>query len=166
MKDFQMLSPTQNTLLKAACMGAVAGMRSVLAPALVTKWLADGGRGEALESPYSLLASRRTASVASTLSKGEIIFDKLPVTPPRISPAPLAARAVSGAVCGATICKVAHERAYAGAFVGAGAAVGTAFLVYYLRQSLGRKLPVPDAVLGGIEDSAAYAIGHSVLNAD
>ena len=166
MKDFQRLSPTQNTLLKVACIGAVAGMRSVLAPALVSKWLADEGRGDELELPYSLLTSRRTASVVSTLAKGEIIFDKLPVTPPRITPGPLAARAVSGAVCGATICKVAHERADTGALVGAGAAVGAAFLAYYLRQSLGRKLPVPDAVLGGIEDSAAYAIGHSVLDAD
>jgi uncharacterized membrane protein len=141
-------------------------MRSVLAPALLSKWLADKGRGKELESPYSLLASHRTASVANSLAAGEIIFDKLPVTPPRISPAPLAARAVSGAVCGATICKVAHERTDAGALVGAGAAVGAAFLAYYLRQSLGRKLQVPDAILGGIEDSAAIAIGNSLLDSD
>jgi uncharacterized membrane protein len=160
-----MLSPKQKLLLRVAGIGAVAGMRSVLAPALVSKWLADNGRSNALEPPFSLLKSKRTASVVSALSKGEIIFDKLPVTPPRISPGPLAARAVSGAVCGATICKVAHERVDVGALVGAGAAVSAAFLAYYLRQGLGRRLPVPDAVLGGIEDSAAYAIGHSVLDA-
>jgi hypothetical protein len=75
------------------------------------------------------------------------------------------ARAVSGAICGAAICKAERERADLGAIIGGAAAVASAFLFYNLRKSVGRELPLPDPALGLIEDGIAVTAGRVVLGA-
>jgi uncharacterized membrane protein len=153
----------KHAFFEVLCLGMIAGMRSVAAPALVSDHLAHERSNDALEPPFSILASRKTANVLKALAVCEMISDKLPATPARISAAPLAARAISGAICGAAICKAERESPGLGAIIGSAAAIGSSFLFYNLRKNVGVSLPIPDPALGLIEDGIAVTTGRAVL---
>ena len=85
------------------------------------------------------------------------------MTPSRIAPAPLIARAVSGGLCGAALCLHGGKRGDVGAAMGVAGALTGAFGFYHLRRTLGRNLPVPDPVLGAAEDVLAFEGGWAVL---
>src|SRR5690242_14066557 len=105
----------------AAGLGWVAGMRSASAPAAFSYQVAR--HPGALEgTPFAPLASSRARTILTLSALGEFVVDKLPITPSRIDPAPLAGRMGSGALVGAAVF-VEHRRpALIGAAVGAGAA--------------------------------------------
>jgi len=145
----------------AARIGAVAGLRSMLAPALVSRALANAGAaGHGLAG--RALASPAAGAILPVLAALELLADKLPITSPRIAPASLVARALSGACAAAA---VAAERGgrrrgrIAPALVGAAAAVAAAFAGYQLRRWVGRRARLPDAIVAVVEDAVAVALG-------
>ena len=152
-----------NTYLQAACLGVVAGMRSMGAPALVSDHLARADSPSPGPSPLRLLGTTKAAAVTKLLAAGEIVGDKLPVAPARIAPMPLFGRVMSGGVCGAALCLHGGKRGDVGALIGVAGALAGAFGFYHLRRTLGQKLPVPDPVLGAAEDILAYGGGWAVL---
>jgi len=154
-----------NTYLQAACLGVVAGMRSMAAPALVSDHLARSQSPSLGPSPLRWLGTTKAATVTKFLAVGEVVGDKLPATPSRLAPAQLIARAVSGGLCGATLCLHNGKRGDLGAAIGLASALAGAFGFYHLRRTLGQKLPVPDPVLGAAEDVLALGSGWAVLRA-
>ena len=141
--------------------GAVAGLRSMLAPALVGRSLENAGAaGHGLAG--RALASPAAGAILPVLAALELLADKLPITSPRIAPASLVARALSGACAAAA---VAAERGgrrrgrIAPALVGAAAAVAAAFAGYQLRRWVGRRARLPDAIVAVVEDAVAVALG-------
>ena len=80
---------------------------------------------------------------------GELAFDKVPGVPARVEPLGIVARLSTGAISGHS----ADGRR--GMIAGAAAAMGTAFAGYRARTMLARRLPVPDAVVGAVEDAVA-----------
>lgn len=146
----------QRTFNSALLLGVTAGLRSMMAPALLSL---------AAQRPGSqrnwLLASPRTASVLATLAVGELVVDKLPFTPSRISPALLSGRLLSGAMCGAA---VAREDETGGALLGIAGALAGSFAGYLIRKGLGRASRVPDALLGLAEDGVALAVGTAAAS--
>ena len=155
-----------NIYLQVACLGMVAGMRSMGAPALVSDHLARTATDALKESPLHWMGTAKAATVTKFLAAGEIVGDKLPMTPSRLAPGPLFGRIVSGALCGAALCIAGGKRPDAGAALGAAAAVAGAFAFYHLRRSAGEKLRVPDPALGALEDALAFGVGWRVLRAD
>ena len=151
---------------QAAGLGAVAGMRTMSAPALLSHHLStrDGAGDDGLEE--TLLASPKAAAVFRVLAAGEIVADKLPFMPARTSLPSLMARIGSGALVGATICAAKKENPSIGAVVGAAAAVASAFTMLYLRRKAGSKLKVPDQVVALAEDAIAIGGGLGVLNSE
>ena len=147
---------------QAVGMGAVAGMRTMSAPALLSHRLSTEASKDGLEN--NPLASPNTAAIFRVLAAGEIIADKLPFMPARTSPPSLLARAGSGALVGATLFAARKEPPALGAVIGAAAAVASAFAMLYLRRNAGRKLNVPDPVVALAEDALAIGGGLSVLN--
>ena len=119
----------RDRIWRAAGLGALAGVRSVAPPALLATRLERGGRpvfsGKKL--PF------RLGPALSTLAAGELIADKLPLTPPRTRPVALAARAFSGAFVGSSTARK-REAKLAPALVGAAAATGAAWASYSLRR--------------------------------
>lgn len=131
-----------NPLLRAGTLGAVAGSRSMLAPALVAE--ATGGW---LAMPLRLLAA------------GELAADKLPFIPARTEPLPLAGRIISGAVVGAA---VTRDDRVAGAVVGAVGALAASYLLARLRGACSER-NIHTAVSGVCEDVAVLAVSAWLL---
>ena len=156
---------TQNTYLTAACLGVIAGMRSMSAPALVSRHFAAAPSPHLAASAFGWLGSPRTAQVLTLLALGEVGADKLPFIPARTEPGPLAARGVSGALAGGAVCASAGESTAAGAAVGALAALASSFAFYHLRRTLGERGRLPDPVLAVAEDALALGLGRAALGA-
>src|SRR5947207_12879563 len=101
----------------AVGIGIVAGLRSLTAPAVVA-WAAHLGWLNLHSSPLAFMASTAAVAVFSLLAIGELIADKLPNTPKRTALAPLLARVLTGALCGACLCVAAGKSLRAGAILG------------------------------------------------
>jgi len=150
--------------VKAVCMGVVAGMRSMSAPAFVSNYLARKESKELAASPFGLMGSRRVAQALTIAAVGEMVADKLPVIPDRIAPGPLAARILSGALCGASLCAAEGKRARLGALCGGLSALASAYAFYHLRRKIGETETLPDTALGLSEDALVIGTGLSVLS--
>jgi uncharacterized membrane protein len=138
--------------------GAVAGLRALTAPAVLA-WAAERRLIRLGSSPFATIISATMAKRITDFAVSELIADKLPFTPSRLSAVPLASRIVSGAICGATIYGVVKRPLTEGAVLGGLGAITGAFAGYHIRKRLSRdRLDLEVAVL---ED--AFAIGGSVL---
>lgn len=126
----------------AALLGVAAGLRSMTPVAVLAAHDRLGGSSAA-----------RGALIAA--GAGELVVDKLPGVPPRTAPPVLGGRIAVGAFLGA---RVAGPP---GAAVGAAAAAAGAIGATRLRAALGRSLPLPDPLLGVVED--ALAIGVAIV---
>lgn len=152
--------------LKALGLGIVAGMRSMTPPALIAHELRRTGSRELDESPLRFLTTAQAAEVTRILAAGEIMADKTPWIPDRISPPGLVGRGVSGALAGAALCSGdGNEEPVVGAVVGAAAALASAFAAYHLRKRLG-EAGIPDPVLAAAEDVLAVGGGLLILRAE
>jgi uncharacterized membrane protein len=139
--------------------GVVAGLRSLLAPAVIA-WTAKKNFIPR-EFPIAMLVSGPASKKIIKLAAGELLADKLPFTPKRISAGPLAARIASGAACGATVSFLAKESPKQGALLGGAGALAGAFGGYYARRSFSRKYP--DLAVALVEDAIAIALGFGIL---
>ncbi|SCZ68412.1 hypothetical protein [Thiohalomonas denitrificans] len=146
---------SSNRLLLAAIgIGAVAGMRTMTAPAAVA-WRDRGSA--AARSPC-------VTSVLAGLAMLELLADKIPTAPDRVETGALAARAASGAWSAAQFAKRGGGPLPGYAAVGAGAAVASAWGFYRLRRAAGR-LGIPDLWLGLAEDLLALVMASRVSRA-
>ena len=148
----------------SAAIGALAGMRSMAAPAALSHALSrsrrkpDGGVAR-------ILSSRVAAGILKVLAAGEIAADKHSATPARTDVAPLAGRAVIGSICAVAIAQRFRGPVLGSAVIGGASAVGAAYAAYYLRKMAGELLPVPDQALGAAEDLVVVSMGTAVANA-
>jgi uncharacterized membrane protein len=145
----------------AATLGAVAGMRSMTAPMVVSRLAHEGYLSE--ENPQlELLARQGAVTTTTVLAVGEAIADKTPYVPARTSAGPLFGRLVSGALAGAAVTSGTKRPVLWGAVTGAAAALGATFAAYYLRRAAGQKTGVPDVVFALAEDAIVAASSWSV----
>jgi uncharacterized membrane protein len=143
-------------LLCAFLLGVVAGLRSMLAPAIVS-WFARSGALPVANTPLAFMGYQFTPIILSIFALAELVVDKLPKTPSRKAPPGFIARIVTGGLSGATIGATGNALvlglilgivgAIAGTFGGAAARAS-------LARAFGRDLP---AAL--VEDLAGIAIG-------
>jgi uncharacterized membrane protein len=114
----------------------------------------------------AFLGTQKAADIMTGLALAELVVDKLPSTPDRIAPFPLAARAVSGAVVGAAVCSARGKDPGPGAVVGALAAIGAAFVGFALRRALTRDAKVPGLLAALVEDALTVGIAVAVLRSE
>jgi uncharacterized membrane protein len=142
-------------LLCAFLLGFVAGLRSMLAPAVVS-WFARSGVLAVGNTPLAFMGYQFTPIILTFFALGELVADKLPKTPSRKAPVGFIARIVTGSLSGATIGAAGHSLVI-GLLLGAvGAIAGTfggATARGKLAAAFGRDLP---AAL--LEDVVAIAI--------
>lgn len=151
------------TLLLAFGIGVVAGMRTMMAPAVVSVavylgWLDLGA------TPLAFLGSPAAAGMLALLALGELIVDKLPSTPSRLLPGPLGARVVSGLLTGAALAVASHISLPLGASVGAAGALAGAFACHRLRVTLPAALGLPDFIIALFEDAAAIGTAWLIVS--
>jgi uncharacterized membrane protein len=115
--------------------GIVAGLRSLTAPAVVA-WGAHLGWLNLHGSPLAFIESTIAVAILSVLAIGELIADKLPMTPKRTAPAPLMARIITGGLCGACLCAATGQSLIAGGLLGGIGGIVGAFLGYGIRRRL------------------------------
>jgi uncharacterized membrane protein len=145
-------SKSMFTILLAWKMGLMAGSRSLLAPAAVS-WAASQGWLKIRDERLEILSRPTTSRVLAGLALGELVGDKLPMTPSRTMPGPFAVRIASGALCG-YIVGAGRDEAAKGLIAGAvGAVAGTLGLRAargMLANAFGRDWPaaiIEDAVV-------------------
>lgn len=144
------------TLSLAAGMGAVAGLRPMVAPAIIAyarkkRWIHLGN------SLFATTLSGRASRRINELLVSEFIADKLPFTSSRLNAGPLASRIASGALCGAAVCTALKQPPTHGALLGGLAALASALATHHLRNNLGRR--IPDFAAGLLEDALAVSGG-------
>lgn len=149
--------------LLAIGLGVVAGLRSLTAPALVS-WAATTGWLNLHSSPLAFMGSTVAAVIISLLAFGELIGDKLPVTPKRNALVPLLARIVTGGLCGACLCASARQSLVMGALLGGAGAVTGAFGGYEVRKNLVGNLNIKDIFVAIPEDVMAIGLACFLLS--
>lgn len=148
---------------RAAGLGVVAGLRSQLPFALLAAAANRGRFAAATGRPIGLLRSRGALVGFGLSAAGELVGDKLPMTPSRLQPLPLAGRVLVGAAAGATLAREAGRATGFGAALGAaGGALGS-FGGYHLRVAAGRATGLPDPVVAVAEDALAIGLGAASL---
>ena len=150
-------NPT-SVYLRAGLLGFVAGLRS-MPPLALLNWTSRIGvdAESALEQFLDAPASR---VISSALAVGELVGDKLPFTPSRLSAGPLIGRIVIGGLAGATICQRSRVSPIVGLAIGATAAGAGSVAGYYGRQTLDKIKFVPDFVWASAEDTLALGLGY------
>jgi uncharacterized membrane protein len=143
-----------------ALVGAIAGMRSLSAPALISQIKTAGTSGD-LTSFFQHAAAPKTTSL---LALGEFVADKLPFTPARTKLGSLGFRAISGALSGAAICRAYKRPPLLGALLGAAAAAGTTFAAYRFRAEASKALHLPDPVVALAEDAVVALAGARLMS--
>ena len=145
-----------SVVLLAFLLGAVAGLRSMTAPAAAA-WAAHLGWIHLDGTPVAFLGHTVAAYILAAAAVGELVADKLPRTPNRTDPGPFIARILTGGLSGAALVAGTGGSLVAGAIAGAlGGAAGT-LGGYRVRTGLVRTLGVPDYVVAIGEDLVAVA---------
>ena len=145
-------------------LGAIAGMRTMSAPALLVAYLRRQER-ERVDGVVLRFLTSPTAEWASRLlAAGELAADKVPGIPARIEPEPLFARALSGGTAGYLLSMVHGRSKGKGVVLGAAAAVGSAFAAYHARRALVESLSVPDPAVAILEDALVIGGGRRLMD--
>ncbi|MHB0818102.1 DUF4126 family protein [Stutzerimonas stutzeri] len=156
------MTNSSSLLWAALAIGAVTGMRSMLAPTMVSRALNRrddlDGAGEAAQWLTSDVA--RTALVP--LAASEVLGDKMPFAPDRTIAPSMMFRAFSGGVSAAALAGVRREPARVPVLLGATAALIAAKIGLSLRKPY-QPRPLVNAALGLAEDCLALAVGSAGL---
>jgi uncharacterized membrane protein len=154
-----------NTLLivLVLLLGAICGLRAMTGPAVVC-WAARLGWLSLGHSPLNFLTNPISLVVFTILAVGELIGDKLPKTPSRITAFPLIARFISGALCGAAVVITAGVSIPLGAIVGGVGAILGAFVGYHIRRAITVRGSVPDLPIALLEDLVAIGGGLFIVS--
>jgi len=146
----------------AVGIGIAAGLRSMTAPAVVS-WGAHLGRLKLRGYALGVLGGAWAVGILTVLAIAEYVVDLLPQTPSRTAIEPLAARALSGGVCGACLCVSGGQPVVAGAVLGAIGGVIGAFGGYQGRKRLVSGLKVADAMIAIPEDAVAACLAWAMV---
>lgn len=149
--------------LQALGLGAIAGMRAVAAPALLSHYLTNDPAGALYNTPLRYLQRPWVATGLKFLAGAELVGDKLPATPNRIAPPQLAARLLSGAVVGATVAGANERPKINGALLGIAGALAASFGFYFLRKKVGQESGLPNVALGFMEDAIMATGGIALM---
>ena len=150
-------------LRKTLGLGAIARIRSMSAPALLSRAAIQGDVENLEGTRFAPLLSSKVSYVLYALAAGEMVADKSAGIPSRISLPVLLGRAASGALVGAALFVSSERRGISGAAVGTLAAIAAAYTSYYARSGAGEALGVPDQVLGHLEDGIVLFGGSRIL---
>jgi uncharacterized membrane protein len=151
-------------LRQTLALGAMAGMRSMTAPATISHALAKNNSHALAGSPLRFLQSPTVAKVLKGLAVSEMAADKMPGMPDRTSPPILGGRILAGALVGAAAYKAKNDNMLAGALIGGSMAVAATYGALYLRKALGRTTGLPDTIWAVLEDSLVLKSAVAVAN--
>ena len=128
----------------------------MIAPAAIA-WAAQFTLSELRQTSLSFFAAPATAYIFTVLACAELVGDKLPFTPSRLTIGPFVGRVVMGTLCGMALCAATQQPMTVGGIVG-GLGAGTgAYLGYHVRRTLTTRVELPDFLVALAEDTVAVA---------
>ena len=151
------------TIWRTMGVGGIAGVRSMAAPAILSRSVVEGRVGNLEDTPFAALGSPRVSTALRVLEIGELIVDKLPIVPSRTSSPPLLGRAASGALVGAALFASGGRRTVMGGALGAASAMAAAYAAERLRLQITQRLGVPNVIAGLLEDGIVLFGGPRLL---
>jgi uncharacterized membrane protein len=150
---------------RAALLGFSAGLRSQVPVALLAIE-SQRGRFDPGGGPLARrFRSREGVLGAVTALGGELVADKLPVTPPRTTVGPFLQRLATGATVGAAVHYDAGRPRALGALLGAAGAGAGAYAGTRARAFAAARTGLPGPLLGAAEDLVAIGLAIAVLAA-
>ncbi len=141
-------TPAPAMLGRAAALGAATGLRSTVALAALIIRRSDG-----LPAVLRHPAARRAAALADA---GELVIDKLPMTPSRMNSSGLTGRVISASLAAAVLARSGHRRPVPAMAIASAAALAAAKIGHDARCALACHLPDPAAAVA--EDALAIAL--------
>ncbi len=156
--DKTMTRPT-SILTQAALLGAIAGMRSMSAPLVLSTYWQQFASPPTLPFPFALLTMPQVNTALKAAAIGEMGMDKTPVVPARTEPLPLLGRVGIGAGVGAALYLANEDSPLVGGVIGGLAALFSTFVMYYVRRFIGEQLHVPDTLTALAEDALVVGSG-------
>jgi uncharacterized membrane protein len=158
-----MISKSSKIFFQTIGFGMLAGVRSMSAPALISHYLANRFTYRLSKSPLWFIKSPAVSRGLKLMAVTEMLGDKLPVMPDRISPSALTGRGISGGLVGATIYKTNGGTLLTGAVIGCAAAIAATYASFYLRKYIKNNTSLSNPALGIIEDVIALSAGIGML---
>lgn len=152
-------------LAVAFALGIVAGMRSQMPLALLSWRIRRMHETNVALAVPGVARATWFAPLATVLACGELIGDKLPMTPSRLDPGPLGGRLLFGGLSGALAARVSRQNPWLGALAGATGATVGAFGGYHARKSVVLATGLPDPLVATGEDALALGLGARVVHA-
>lgn len=152
-----------NVAKLSAGLGAVAGMRTTIAPAVVSHYLSRNPKKALAKSRLGFIQSPTASMVTKLLTAAEVVADKMPAAPNRIIFAQTLPRVLSGAFVGAVIYKAGKQSAAEGVLIGGVSALAATYASFYLRKLLGKVPLMKDPLLGAVEDVMAVRSASSLM---
>lgn len=150
---------TSNLLWGALALGMVTGMRSMLAPTMVSRALASRDIDDA-DEPARTLASHRAQQFLLPMAAAELLGDKMPFAPDRTIVPSMIFRALSGGVTAAALASARREPVWLPALLGATAALVASEIGLRLRKPY-QSNTLANAALGLTEDCVALTVGSA-----
>ena len=147
---------------RAVGLAAITGLRSMAAPALLSRASRRGDMEGLQGTPFAALGSPRVSAALQLLMIGEMVADKTPFIPSRTSAPALLGRLLSGAVAGSVLFADEGRRGNSGAILGALSAFAAAYAGEKLR-AMGAQRGIPDPILGILEDRFVLTLGTRLL---
>ena len=160
-QDDSVEASASSIYLRAATLGFVCGLRSML-PLALLNWNGSREAEAALEAEL-IPASPLPRLLTTFLAGGELIGDKLPFIPSRLSPGPFIGRLAIGALVGGQLSYRFKRSPVIGALLGAASAGVAATCGATLRTQLAKKTRIPDFIVAIAEDTLAISLGISAL---
>lgn len=154
---------SQNYYWKAFGLGTVAGIRSLVAPVLLSEELSKIDPLRLKSSPLRYLQAGPVAAGLKFLAAGELAGDKLPQIPDRTTLPSLLVRTGSGALVGAALFSANNDQPLKGALIGGLAALAATYGSFYLRQALNKYGEVPNVISGLLEDAMLLSSGLAMV---
>jgi uncharacterized membrane protein len=154
---------TTDLYIRAGLLGFVAGLRSQYPLLLLAVAAQRGDFARRAATPLSIFRSRLALPGFGAAALGELVGDKLPITPSRLKPPQLAVRLLMGGLAGAAIAEEAGASPLAGAAFGAVASGAGSFAGNRFRAAFARLAHLPDLAGALIEDAAALGLGWLVV---
>lgn len=151
------------TQLTSGALGFVAGLRSQLPLALLATAANGGHFARTADGPLSLLRSRGVLATLALAANGELIGDKLPITPSRIDTPSIYGRLIMGGIAGAVVAREAGQSTAVGALTGILGATAGSYAGYHARHTLVRLTGFPDFVWAVSEDALALGLGLCLI---
>jgi uncharacterized membrane protein len=149
-------------LVAIPLLGLATGNRC-MTPMAIVCWVAWSGHMPIHHSWAFWTTKLVTAIVFTVLALGELIGDKLPMTPNRIAIFPLLARIGFGGLVGGICATSLHGELAEGVILGAISAVAGSFLGFHLRRHLVKVKGFPDLPVALAEDAVTILLSVGAL---